>query len=101
MNTKQRWSYLGSVVATLLLCMAASTAVKADEGDPPTRIARLAYVEGTVSLQPGGTDDWVQAPLNRPLTTGDAVWVDRDSRAELQLDGSQLRLASGTAMSFL
>src|SRR5271166_4331379 len=62
----------------------------ADESDPPTRAARVAYAEGSVSLQPGGTQDWIAVPLNRPLTTGDQLWVDQNSRAELQLDGSQL-----------
>jgi flagellar biosynthesis GTPase FlhF len=73
----------------------------ADTDDPPTRVARLAYLEGSISLQPGGADEWVAAPLNRPITTGDKVWADQDSRAELQLDGSALRLSSNTSVSFL
>ena len=73
----------------------------ADESDPPSRVARLAYAEGSVSFQPGGTQDWIAAAINRPLTTGDQIWADRDSRAELQLDGSTLRLAGGTAVSLL
>src|SRR5208283_626550 len=73
----------------------------ADEDDPPSRVARLAYAEGSVSFQPGGTEDWVAAPVNRPLTTGDKLWSDRDSRVELQLDGSLLRLSSNTAVTFL
>jgi hypothetical protein len=73
----------------------------ADENDPPSRAARLAYAEGSVSFQPGGTQDWVAAAINRPLTTGDQLWADRDSRAELQLDGSTLRLAGSTSVSLL
>jgi hypothetical protein len=73
----------------------------ADESDPPSRVARLAYAEGSVSFQPGGTQDWIAAAINRPLTTGDQIWADQDSRAELQLDGSTLRLAGGTAVSLL
>jgi len=73
----------------------------ADMDDPPTRVARLAYVDGAVSFQPGGTDDWFTAPLNRPLTTGDKIWSDQRSRAELQLDGSLLRLSANTAVAFL
>lgn len=52
-------------------------------------------------MQPAGTPDWVAITLNRPLTIGDALWSDQDSRAELQLDGSTVRLSSTTAMSFL
>jgi hypothetical protein len=73
----------------------------ADSDDPPTRVARLAHLEGSISFQPGGADEWVAAPLNRPITTGDKVWSDQDSRAELQLDGSALRLSSNTSVSFL
>jgi len=89
---------LGLVVASAVILPAVSLA---DTDDPPTRVARLGYLEGSVSFQPGGTEDWVAAPLNRPITTGDKIWSDRGSRAELQLDGSALRLSSNTAVSFL
>jgi len=89
---------LGLVVASAITVPATSIA---DTDDPPTRVARLGYLEGSVSFQPGGTDEWVAAPLNRPITTGDKIWSDRGSRAELQLDGSALRLSSNTAVSFL
>ena len=92
---------LGLVCLSLVSALGLSSLAAADEGDPPSRIARLAYIEGDVSFQPGGTDDWVIAPLNRPLTTGDRLWADRYSRVELQLDGSLLRLSSSTSMSFL
>jgi len=62
---------LGLVVASAIIVPATSMA---DTDDPPTRVARLAYLEGSISFQPGGTDEWVTAPLNRPITTGDKVW---------------------------
>ena len=96
-----RRSILGSAALLLALSLAGTSAAVADDGDPPTRVARLAYIEGSVSLQPGGTDQWVDAPLNRPLTTGDAVWADANSRVELQLDGSLVRLSSRTSIAFL
>jgi len=80
--------------------MCASLAA-ADENDPPIRVARLAYVEGSVSFQPAGTGEWVEPPINRPMTTGDQLWSDRESRAELQLDGSSVRLSANTAVSLL
>jgi flagellar biosynthesis GTPase FlhF len=84
-----------------LLIIFVPTLAAADEEDPPSRAARLAFVEGAVSFQPGGTNEWVAAPINRPLTTGDQLWSDRDGRVELQLDGSQVRLSGNTALSFL
>jgi len=73
----------------------------ADDDDPPSRVARLAYAQGSVSFQPAGTDDWVTAGVNRPATTGDKFWSDRDGRVELQLDGSMIRLSNNTGFSFL
>jgi len=74
---------------------------EADADDPPSRVARVAFIEGSVSFQPAGTQDWVAAPLNRPLTTGDTLWSDQNSRAELQLDGSVIRLASSSELSIV
>ncbi len=73
----------------------------ADTDDPPSRVARIAIAEGAVSFQPAGTQDWVAAPLNRPVTTGDTLWADQQSRVELQLDGSIVRLSSSTEISFV
>ena len=73
----------------------------ADANDPSSRVARIAYTRGSVSLSPAGTQDWVAAPLNRPLTIGDTVWSDQDSRVELQLGASVIRLASSSELSFV
>jgi hypothetical protein len=78
------------------------TAQNGDQGnDPPTRVARLGYIEGSVSFQPAGVDDWVQAVPNRPMTTGDQLWTDQRSRAELQLGSLVIRLSENTGFSFL
>ena len=50
-------------------------------------------------MQPGGVDDWVDANLNRPLTTADRIWTDRDSRAELSLASAALRMGSETSVT--
>jgi hypothetical protein len=73
----------------------------ADQDDPPSVVARLAYSQGAVSFQPAGTDDWVDAGINRPITTGDKLWSDQDGRVELQLDASTIRLYHSTGFSFL
>jgi hypothetical protein len=71
------------------------------DADPPGRVARLQYVHGGVSLQPGGVDDWVDVSLNRPLTTGDRIWVDRNSRAELSIGSAVLRASEESTLEFL
>jgi len=74
----------------------------ADPGqDPPNRIAQLNYTSGSVSFQPGGEGDWVDAVLNRPLTTGDNLWADKNSRAELHIGSTALRIDSETSLTFL
>jgi hypothetical protein len=69
--------------------------------DPPSRAARLSYINGTVSFQPGGVDDWVPAEPNRPMTTGDRLWTDEGSRAEMNLGSAAFRLNSRTNFTFL
>ena len=88
------------VIAATLALFAPSRAV-AQNDDPPTRVARLAYSQGSVSFQPAGTDDWVDATVNRPVTIGDKLWADSNGRVELQLDGSLIRLSNNTGISFL
>jgi hypothetical protein len=89
--------------ALLLIVPGVTRAQDADQqdADPPSRVARLNFIQGSISFQPAGTSDWVDANPNRPLTTGDQLWVDQDSRGELHLGGSVLRIAGQTAVSFL
>ena len=67
--------------------------------DPPSRVARIQYISGEVSLQPGGVNDWVAANLNRPLTTSDRVWTDKNSRAELNVGTAFLRMDSESSLT--
>jgi hypothetical protein len=71
------------------------------DDDPPGRVARLNYIQGSLSFQPGGESDWVQANPNRPLTTGDNLWADKNSRGELHIGSTALRLSSQTGITFL
>ncbi|MGA8623036.1 MAG: DUF6600 domain-containing protein [Candidatus Sulfotelmatobacter sp.] len=73
----------------------------ANAPDPPSRVARLNYVDGDVSFQPGGENDWVSAVLNRPLVTGDNLWADENSRAEVHIGSTALRLGSKTGITLL
>ena len=69
--------------------------------EPPLRAARLSEIHGTVSFSPAGQPDWVRALTNRPLTTGDRLWVAPNSRAELQVGGAAIRLGGGTSLTLL
>ena len=73
-----------------------------DEGsNPPGRVAQLSAADGSVSLEPAGTDSWTSADPNRPLTLGDKLWTDQNSRAELDIGDAVIRLGSTTGFSFL
>ena len=71
------------------------------DADPPDRAARLSYLQGDVSMQPAGEDEWADAIVNRPLTTGDKLWVDDGARAEIYVGEAAVRLGSNTGFSFL
>ncbi len=88
-------------IALVVALFAPQRAAADDEDDPPSRVARLSYAHGTVSFNPGGTDDWVSAVVNRPITTGDKLWTDNGARAELHIGSAAIRLSSNTGFSFL
>jgi hypothetical protein len=69
--------------------------------DPPGRVARISYLSGAVSFQPNGEQDWIDANSNRPLTTGDNLWVDKDSIAEVHIGSTAIRLANESGISIL
>jgi hypothetical protein len=102
-----------TLVATLIMALPQNAAAQdqdlsqaqakaqAQVVDPPTRVARLNYLQGSVSFQPAGEQAWIEADINRPLTTGDNLWVDKDSRGEIHIGATSIRLSSDTGISFL
>ncbi len=70
-----------------------------DSQDPSSRVARMQFMDGQVSIQPGGVNDWVAGTLNRPMTTGDNVWTDKDSKAELNVGTGVFRMGAETSVT--
>ena len=64
------------------------------DADPPSRVARLNLLSGSVSFRPGSVEDWTAATLNYPLTTGDHLWADNDSRTEMHVGSTAIRMSS-------
>jgi hypothetical protein len=95
------------VSAALALIFLAPRAPSQDQNqppalqDPPGRAARLDYTQGAVSFEPAGVDDWTTAAVNRPLTTGDKLWSDNASRAELDTGTAAIRLGDSTGVALL
>jgi hypothetical protein len=94
-------SLLVILFLALGLFLGASGTASAQD-DPPSRVARLNFIEGSVSYQSSDdAQDWVAADPNRPLTTGDNLWSDDNSRGELHVGGTSIRLSSQTGISIL
>src|SRR5258708_35660400 len=81
--------------------LASPLAFAQEDADPPGRAARLSYLSGSVSFQPGSVEDWVPATLNRPVTIGDRLWTESGARAEFQIGSAAIRLNGRTNFSFI
>ena len=92
------WQFFGILI---FLSAVLTSLAWGDDDDPPARVARMNYAQGSVSFQPGGEGDWVEAVPNRPLTASDNLWTDRNSRAELHVGSTAIRLGSETSLTFL
>ncbi|MFT3905861.1 MAG: FecR domain-containing protein [Steroidobacteraceae bacterium] len=69
--------------------------------DPPGRVARVNLIEGSAALRPVGADAWVDDVLNRPLGSGDQLWVESDSRAELHVGSTSVRLGARSGLAIV
>jgi hypothetical protein len=67
--------------------------------DPPSRVARLNLIQGSVSFRPATVDEWAPATLNYPVHTGDYLWADQVARAELHVGSTAIRMDQTTAIS--
>ena len=68
--------------------------------DPPSRVARLNYLSGNVSMKPADSNDWLAAEVNRPFSSGDYLYTDADGRAELHVDVAAIRMGPRTSFGF-
>ncbi len=80
----------------VLLCFATSVLA-----DPPSKVARLSYIEGAVTYSSTANNKWSFATLNRPLITGDRIWTDKQGRAEIQLGSAVVRINTETNLGIL
>ncbi|HEY2860518.1 MAG TPA: DUF6600 domain-containing protein [Terracidiphilus sp.] len=91
---------LVTAIAVLALCAGATTFAQ-DNDDPPPQAGRLSAVNGAVSVQPAGSQDWGQAYLNLPLAPGDRIFTDQDGRAEIQIGRTWLRIAPNSDVTLV
>src|ERR1700689_2875638 len=89
-----------SWVSPLALLLFVSGIAPAQDADPPSRVARIAYIAGPVSFEPASVDKWADASLNYPMTTGDNLYTDVGARAVLRIGQNAIRLNSGANFQF-
>src|SRR5437667_5993741 len=107
-KTKTSRAWLFGIVLAGVLMMLQSPVIslaqdqqEQDEQDPARVVGRMNFAQGSVTFQPGGEGDWVDAVPNRPLTTGDTLWTDQGARAELHIGSTAVRLSSQTSVTLL
>ncbi|UWZ86740.1 DUF6600 domain-containing protein [Occallatibacter riparius] len=88
-----------------ILLLGSAVAFAQDYGqndqDPPPEAGRLSAINGNVSVQPAGAQDWGQAYANLPLGPGDRIYTDAGSRAEIQVGQTYLRVGPNTDVTLV
>lgn len=71
---------------------------EADGPDPSSRVARISFLRGPVYVQTGDDSSWSDATINRPLTSGDQLWTDKQGRSELQMGSTTIQVGANTQL---
>src|ERR1700680_432252 len=66
------------------------TVLSSAQVDISPGVARISLIQGEVSARRGDTGDWAAAALNQPLVGGDRISTGDGSKAEVQLDHSNM-----------
>lgn len=81
-----------------LSCSAPLAAAAAPAAAAATRVGRVSFISGHVSVQPAGLDTWTPAAINRVISNGDHVFAAPNARAELHMGRLVVRLDGDTAL---
>ncbi|MGE0416636.1 MAG: DUF6600 domain-containing protein [Acetobacteraceae bacterium] len=66
--------------------------------DPPARVGRVAALSGDVSFHTRESDQWAPVAVNYPVAAGNALWVQPDATARLEIGASRIALGGGTEL---
>lgn len=83
------------------LLLASTVVAGAALADPPTRVGRLSFVEGTVSQHLAQDNDWSPAILNYPVTTGASFWTEPYAKSEIQVGVADVRMDQSTELDVM
>ena len=87
--------------ATLTLASLLLVSPAMAQNDPPGRVARVGYSYGQINFADAGSNQWTELIPNRPISTGDSIFVADQARAELHVGNSAIRLNEKTRLSFI
>lgn len=63
---------------------------------PPSRVGRLSFVSGGVSVRSSAETAWADAEPNLPIFAGAAVRTDQRGRAEIRIGANTIGLSNGS-----
>jgi hypothetical protein len=104
-DTKKSTTILAAILAALPLFLATSlfgqdypqqNYPQGQQGDPPALVARIGYTLGQVSFLPAGSSDWSAGVNNYPMTSGDRLFCDQGSQAEIGAGSTDVRMWQNT-----
>ncbi|CAN7315200.1 DUF6600 domain-containing protein [Rhizobacter sp. LjRoot28] len=87
-----------ALLLTALTLVSVMPAHAEERIDPPSRVGRLAEVDGDVSIFDTEAGEWVDAVRNRPVTSGDRLSSSRRGRAEIQVGSTVVYLAEDSEL---
>lgn len=89
------------VAAALIAIPNLASAQDSDSDDPPPEAGRISFITGNVSIQPVSSDQWGQAYPNLPVGPGDRIFTDNDSRAEIQIGRTYVRIGPNSDVTLV
>jgi hypothetical protein len=97
--SRRRAALLAAIVCLFTTAALSAQYAPNQNQDPPSRVARVAFAQGNVSLEQAGTDSFGSAEINYPLSAGDRLYADVNSISELQTSGLAVRLGNGADLT--
>lgn len=92
------YALLRAICAKLALLVCSLAFALPAHADPAARIGRVSWLSGTVNLYNPDTGESFPVPLNQPLTSGDVLTAEPNSRTEIQIGSMTIRLDAGSAL---
>ena len=86
-------------LSVLLAVAAISTAIA--DTLPPSRVGRVAFIEGDVSFFADREEGWRKARLNYPVTSKNSIWSNGPAKAEVRIGASAIRVDADSMLDFV